>query len=114
MTKLFKTSVLVTMLTTFGLSACTPGSGQKDSVNAPNGLMTDLLANPELTTISNQKPEFSWIVNDPDQNEIQTAYQILVASSLSSLNEDIGDMWDSGRVASSTSSNVEYEGTPLT
>jgi len=43
----------------------------------------------------------------------QTAYQILVASSEELLKKDKGDLWDSGKVVSDQSSQVEYKGKPL-
>ena len=44
---------------------------------------------------------------------MQSAYQILVASSEEKLNANIGDKWDSGKVASDQSVNVVYEGSAL-
>lgn len=44
----------------------------------------------------------------------QTACQILVASSAELLAQDQGDLWDSGKVESDQSVNVEYNGKPLT
>ena len=70
------------------------------------------------------KPRLSWIIAAP-QSEIsnpnspiprgvaQTAYQVLVASSEELLNQDKGDIWDSGRVASDQSIQMEYAGQPL-
>ncbi len=43
----------------------------------------------------------------------QTAYRVLVASTPELLNLDKGDLWDSGKVDSSKSINVEYSGKPL-
>jgi alpha-L-rhamnosidase len=43
----------------------------------------------------------------------QTAYQVLVASSAEKLAEEVGDLWDSGRVASKESIQVVYAGKPL-
>jgi alpha-L-rhamnosidase len=43
----------------------------------------------------------------------QTAYQVLVASSEELLNKDQGDLWDSGKVESDQSIQVEYKGKPL-
>lgn len=103
----------VLAILTVGLSVGATDNVSNDLQEAPNGLMTELLANPELTSISDLKPEFSWIVNDIHQDEIQTAYQILVASNLDNSNANNGDMWDSGRVVSSESSCVEYNGSPL-
>lgn len=52
-------------------------------------------------------------MNDPDDNEIQTAYQILVASSEGNLDADNGDMWDSGQVSSGEQNYIGYDGNPL-
>jgi alpha-L-rhamnosidase len=57
---------------------------------------------------------FGWFVNDPDKNEIQTKYQVLVASSETKLNANIGDVWDSGEVPSRQQNHVAYGGTTLT
>jgi alpha-L-rhamnosidase len=43
----------------------------------------------------------------------QRAYQVLVASSEELLKKDKGDLWDSGKVASDQSIQVEYAGKPL-
>jgi alpha-L-rhamnosidase len=43
----------------------------------------------------------------------QTAYQVLVASSEELLKEDKGDLWDSGKVESDQSIQVEYKGNQL-
>jgi alpha-L-rhamnosidase len=43
----------------------------------------------------------------------QTAYQILVASSLELLNDNTGDVWDSGKVETNQSVNNVYQGTEL-
>lgn len=57
-------------------------------------------------------PILSWKLKHTRRNEKQSAYQILVASSLENLNKDMGDMWDSGKVLSSEQT-IKYEGTPL-
>jgi alpha-L-rhamnosidase len=49
---------------------------------------------------TNHKPYFGWYVNDPDDHEIQSAYQIIVASSPSNLTSDKGDIWNSEKVVS--------------
>ncbi len=62
------------------------------------------------------KPRLSWKITDPDfaRGQEQTAYQILVASDHEKLSAGIGDLWDSGRVDSDQTVNVEYAGTALT
>ena len=83
--------------------------------------------------IDAEKPRLSWVIADcgpliadvrsgntevrDPRSEIrgqkQTAYQILVASSEELLKKDKGDLWDSGKVASDQSIQVEYAGKPL-
>ena len=59
------------------------------------------------------KPRLSWIIVSDRRGRMQTAYQLLVASSPELLARDTGDLWDSGRVASDRSIHVEYGGKPL-
>jgi len=59
------------------------------------------------------KPGFSWIIESGRRGEIQTAYQILAASSPDALGRNRGDLWDSGKVASDQSAQVQYSGKPL-
>src|SRR3954465_8961717 len=49
-------------------------------------------------------PRLSWIITSNQRGEMQTAYQILVASSPKLLSSDKGDLWDSGKVSSDESS----------
>ncbi len=58
-------------------------------------------------------PRLSWIIESERRGDRQTAYQVLVASSEGLLNHDKGDVWDSGKVASDQSIQVEYAGSPL-
>lgn len=83
------------------------------AVEAPDGLMTELLEYPAQTVITDTLPEFSWIVNDNDINEVQAAYQILVATSAEKLLVGQVDVWDSGKVLADTSVNVEFGGSQL-
>ena len=63
--------------------------------------------------IDDPTPRFSWVVNDADRAEKQTAYEIIVASSLDNINTNIGDVWSSGKLNSSMQNGVVYNGTPL-
>ena len=58
-------------------------------------------------------PRFSWSIADPDRGATQDAYRILVASSEQLLDSDQGDLFDSGRTASSQQLFVPYAGAPL-
>jgi alpha-L-rhamnosidase len=77
---------------------------------APTNLRSYDKTNPVGT---DQKPFFGWYVNDPDNDEIQTAFQLLVASSLQNLNAGKGDLWDSGKTTSGRQNHLEYAGKPL-
>ncbi len=59
------------------------------------------------------KPYFGWYVNDIDQNEVQKAYQILVSSSPEKLKQEIGDVWNSGKVVSDKQNYIYSTGKPL-
>ncbi len=58
-------------------------------------------------------PRLSWMLESNERGQVQTAYQVLVASSAEALASDTGDMWDSGRVESDQSVHVVYAGRPL-
>jgi alpha-L-rhamnosidase len=77
---------------------------------SPIELRCDELKNPE--GIDFQKPTFSWIL-PAAQGRLQAAYEILIASSTNSLARNVGDIWDSGRVNSDKSVQVDYDGKPL-
>lgn len=58
-------------------------------------------------------PRLSWQIKADKRGAKQIAYQVLVASSPERLVREQGDLWDSGKVASDRSSNVEYAGKRL-
>ncbi len=76
----------------------------------PSGLICELLENPEKTVITDGLPEFGWIMNSTLKDDFQSAYQIILSSGLDNLNKNIGDMWDTGKIRSAESINVEYNG----
>ena len=79
---------------------------------APTDLTVELIREPSTDVkIFDLKPEFGWTV--PLGAKYQGAYQILVASNQKSINNNNGDVWDSGQVRSLESTNVEYNGNPL-
>ena len=80
---------------------------------APSGLLCDLLSHPELSRITNSTPFFSWIVNSDKPGDFQEAYKIMVASSTELLKNDTPDLWNTGKVLSGQSINVNYAGKPL-
>ncbi|HEU5069019.1 MAG TPA: family 78 glycoside hydrolase catalytic domain [Verrucomicrobiae bacterium] len=59
------------------------------------------------------QPRLSWQVASSERDQRQGAYEILVASSLGELARDKGDLWDSGKVASSDTLFIPYQGRAL-
>ena len=59
------------------------------------------------------QPRLSWEITSADRGVMQTAYRVLVASTPELLAEDMGDLWDSGRVESDESVWVPYAGEQL-
>lgn len=58
-------------------------------------------------------PKLSWELQSKQQNVLQTAYRILVADDPSLLQTNKGNTWDSKKISSATSIQVEYKGKPL-
>jgi alpha-L-rhamnosidase len=80
----------------------------------PARLRTEWLPNP--FGIDAERPRVSWRVEESDaqvRGQKQTAFRVLVASSAESLAKDAGDLWDSRKVASDETLNVEYAGKSL-
>lgn len=67
----------------------------------------------QFAEIAQKQPFFGWIVNSEKNNTMQTAYQVLVASSLENISKNIGDCWDSGKTTSAQSINITYSGKEL-
>ncbi len=65
--------------------------------------------------IDNTSPRLSWKIIEENQTrgQKQTAYQVLVASSIENLKNNNGDVWDSGKVDSNQSVNNTYKGKTL-
>ncbi|MFO1513819.1 MAG: alpha-L-rhamnosidase N-terminal domain-containing protein [Verrucomicrobiota bacterium] len=74
-------------------------------------LRCEYLVNP--LGIDATRPRLSWIITANQRGEKQTAYQVLVASTERGLSQDQGDLWDSGKVASGETAQIEYAGRPL-
>ncbi len=77
----------------------------------PAALSVELIREPIATTVVDPKPEYSWEV--PSGTQSQRAYQILVASTKEKLRLNDADIWNSGRVRSKASFNIEHAGDAL-
>ena len=74
----------------------------------PSGLMVEFIRESGGVKIMDLKPEFTWTV--PQAAKRQAAFEILVASTRKNLQENNGDVWNSNKVISTKSSEVEYGG----
>ena len=72
--------------------------------DAPTGLLTNGIVQPQAVDVA--PPAFSWVMNDPDRGEVQSAWQVVVSSGSSVV-------WDSGKTTSAASSSVPYAGPAL-
>lgn len=80
----------------------------------PANLRCEYLVEP--IGIDSAKPRLSWTLLSTDADArglAQSAYQILVASTAEALAKETGNVWDSGRVTSSQSNQIEYAGAQL-
>ncbi|PJJ08514.1 alpha-L-rhamnosidase [Flavobacterium sp. 1] len=74
-------------------------------------LQCEMLNNPEGIDVV--QPRLSWQIKSDVNDVKQTAYQIMVASTLENLNANKVDLWDSGKVTSDESVNIIYNGKKL-
>lgn len=79
--------------------------------NRPSVLLCEQGDNP--LGIDSRQPRLSWRMISEGNSLSQTGYQILVATSAQKLARDEGDQWNSGRITSSQSAQVAYDGLPL-
>ena len=87
------------------------GISRADSNFGVADLRCEYLVNPLGLDVA--KPRLSWIITSDHRGELQTAYQVLVASTKELLDKDQGDLWDSGKIASDQSTFIEYGGSAL-
>lgn len=75
-------------------------------------LKCEALVNP--VGIDTRQPRFSWRITAGDErNVMQRSYRIIVASTPEKLEQNEGDLWDSGTINSDRSQWIRYEGKPL-
>ncbi len=63
--------------------------------------------------IDSASPELGWHIDSARRGYRQSAYEVLVASTMSLLAHDRGDLWESGKVESAESQHVRYAGARL-
>lgn len=83
---------------------------RSSNIYSPFDLKCEFTTNP--LGVDKKNPIFSWKLRHLEKNEKQTAYQVIVSSSLETINDNIGDVWDTGKVLSSEQV-IKYEGKEL-
>ena len=91
--------------------ACAFIACQDSSILTVGDLKCELLEAP--LAIDNTSPHFSWKMDSKQNGSSAIAYQILVATDLSKLNEQKADLWNSEKVVDSNSVGIKYQGKPL-
>ena len=74
-------------------------------------LRCEFLVDPQGIDVAT--PRLGWTIDSDLRGDAQTAYQVLVASAPQMLDRGVGDLWNSGKVESSESTQVSYLGQPL-
>lgn len=113
-----RTKMVSTVILAFALLAITSCRQANVGMDSPTvGLLTpadlrcEYLVNPLGVDVV--KPRLSWKLESSQRGQKQTAYHVLVASSLEKLDGNVGDLWNSGKVASGQSLNAVYQGSEL-
>jgi len=86
------------------------------TVHATSSLQLEQLVTEHQTqplAIDSASPRFGWTVADAPRGTRPEGYRIEVARSPEALAADRPDVWDSGRVASRASFDIDYAGPPL-
>ncbi len=91
-------------------SLCFSLAQAQNKISVTN-LQCEMLNNPEGIDVVH--PRLSWQIKSDVNDVKQTAYQIMVASTLENLNANKADLWDSGKVTSNESVTIIYNGKKL-
>ena len=99
---------LLRLIALLSLMSCTAFASNDTELN---NLRCEYHNNPLGIDITS--PRLSWITQSDNRGWKQSAYQILVASSQENLDQDRGDLWDSGKTQAGQSIQIPYAGKPL-
>ncbi len=100
-------NTLLSSVTLFSLASM-PSWGQSLRTDT---LKCEYRSNP--LGIDETHPRFSWTLLSKERGAVQGGYQVLVSSDADHLSRQKGDLWDTGKVGSDQSIQVEYRGKSL-
>lgn len=104
--KLYARFLYFMVIAGFAITSCTNSASDLTPVN----LRTEYKIDP---VVDAENPRLSWELTSEIRGQVQTAYQILVATSTELLEAGKADLWDSEQVSSNATNQVEYAGKPL-
>lgn len=107
MNKLAYSHFIFFLLSSLFITSCSE-SGKTSNVR---NLKVEYLTNP--LGLDQENPRFSWVMNDDARGASQSAYRVIVTDEPENLEDEQGIFWDSGKVNSSNSLNIQYNGEPL-
>ena len=84
---------------------------QQPCASKLSAVLLDAQDNP--VGVGNTAPAFSWQIQSKSNDVVQTAYQVIVATTKAGLNGSSGMVWNSGKVVSDKSVNIIYKGAKL-
>jgi alpha-L-rhamnosidase len=93
------------------ISSCVSHSTLENGILEVKNLKLEYQENPQGIDV--EKPRFSWILEGEGRNRSQLAYQIVVSSDTQKLNTGDWDIWDSGKVQSNETNQIEFNGLEL-
>ena len=93
------------------LSSATAHCAEQQAELVTSELTCEYATNP--LGVDTPRPRFGWLLESDKRAQLQSAYRVLVATSEKQLQANVGDKWDSDKVNSDRSVNVEYRGKPL-
>lgn len=103
-----KFNIMLLICLALGVICTTALASDKPEPQPPENLRCEYLKNPLGVDVDN--PRFSWIPKHAGRNQKQTAYQIIVSSAPDALD---GDIWDSDKVVSSHTVQINFGGKEL-
>ena len=107
-----KVLITVVLLSVLGLSGFASAENVCEAENLiPIELRCENMQNP--LSVGGKQPRLCWKLKSSVRSQRQTAYQILVVSSMENLNKDKGDLWDSKKVTSNETLRISYRGRSL-
>src|SRR2546425_504257 len=84
--------------------ACLAAIATEQVVLKASNLRCENLVEP--SGLDAKEPRLGWIVESDQRAQMQTAYRILVATTQKGLSDDLGDLWDSGKVISHQTTHI--------